>query len=241
MKNLEPILLIEDSEVTQSVVVSILKDVCAVKVAATQAQALELLADVIPKLILLDINLPDGDGFELYLEIRRNDGLAATPILFLTGRQDQSDKLRGFSLGADDYIVKPFDLLEFKARISSKLKNLIRAREQLVETLALGPFTIDAALHKIHVDEKKGRRTLTLTGNQFRILLFLLQSHGKIVSREELLQRFWGHGVHVSNRTIDSHIYSIRQELGDLGKLLKSVHGKGYCFELTAGAQYSAA
>ncbi len=231
------ILLVEDSLVTQSIVRSALKDVCEVHTADCVAAAVGVLAGGEFDLILLDINLPDGDGFQVYEKVRSIERFKLTPILFLTARVEREDKVRGFQLGADDYIVKPFDVVELRMRISSKLKNL-EAREASSDIYVNGPFEVKAGLQKISMKGKDGKETaLELTANQFKVLYYLLRNEDKVVTREELLREVWGEGVHVSDRTIDTHIYSIRRLLGEYSKSVSSVHGKGYRFSQKTAAQ----
>lgn len=233
------VLLVEDSIPTQTLVRSALKDVCEIVTADSIAAATVVLSDDFD-LILLDINLPDGDGFSLYEKIRAVERFKLTPILFLTARLELEDKVRGFSLGADDYIVKPFDITELRMRISAKLKNLA-AREAKADTFTIGPFEIKTGIQKISMQLPSGKqKKLELTANQFKVLFYLLRNEDKVVSREELLKEIWTEGVHVTDRTIDTHIYAIRRELGDLSKSITSVHGKGYRFSLKPADKASA-
>ncbi len=140
-----------------------------------------------------------------------------------------AQKVRGFNLGAEDYIVKPFQLLEFQARISAKLRNLAAASTRTPsDYVEFGPFAVNLAAQKITLKQNQSAKELELTSNQFKVLYYFLRHEGKIVSREDLLKEIWGNKVHVSDRTIDTHIYSIRQELGTDQNFLQSVHGKGY-------------
>jgi DNA-binding response OmpR family regulator len=235
------ILLVEDSPVTQSIVRSALKEVCEVETADCVAAATVAIEAGAYDLIILDINLPDGDGFQVYEKVRSIERFKLTPILFLTARVEREDKVRGFTLGADDYIVKPFDVVELRVRISAKLKNL-QARENSVDNFVLGPFEVKAGSQKISLKHKSGEETkLELTANQFKVLYYLLRNEDKIVTRAELLREVWGDGVHVSDRTIDTHVYAIRRLLGEFSKSIHSVHGQGYRFSLKPGAQKQSA
>lgn len=227
------VLLVEDSHVTQSIVRSALKDVCEITTADSVAATFDVVADGDFDLIILDINLPDGDGFELYQKIRVVERFKFTPILFLTGRVDIQDKVRGFSLGADDYIVKPFDITELRVRISAKLKNL-HAREASADVFTSGPFEVKVGAQKVTVKHASKEDVLELTANQFKVLYYFLRNEERVVSREELLREVWGDGVHVSGRTIDTHIYALRRKLGSLAGVITSVHGQGYRFSLKA-------
>lgn len=227
------VLLVEDNKLIQKLVQTALANVCTTAIAATAEQALGLLSSSSHfDLILLDIGLPDQDGFNVYTDIRELQTFERTPILFLTGNSDLESKLKAFSLGADDYIVKPFSAKEFRAKISAKLRNL-KHTEHVLETFKKGPFQFNLSLQKAQVIDDAGiQGNLELTANQFKILVFLAKNEGNIISRDLLLQEIWGDGLNVTNRTIDSHVYSIRKQLGEYSKYIKSVHGKGYCFSL---------
>ncbi len=237
---MSPVLLVEDSVVTQSIVRAALKDVCELHVADCVAAAMEAVRNQRFDLILLDINLPDGDGFDVYARIRAIEYYKLTPILFLTARVDLEDKVRGFSLGADDYIVKPFEIVELKMRIAAKLNNL-KARKTAHE-ITFGPFEVNVAAQKISVQEGEGSaRKLELTSSQFKLLYHLLRNENKTISREEILKDVWGEEINVTDRTVDTHIYAIRRELGPMKKMIRSVHGKGYRFSQKASVKKDAA
>ncbi len=237
---MSPVLLVEDSIVTQSIVKAALKDVCDLTAVDTVASAMETVRANHFDLILLDINLPDGDGFQVYSMIREIERYKLTPILFLTARVDLEDKVRGFALGADDYIVKPFDLVELKMRISSKLKNL-KARKSASE-LVFGPFEVSVAAQKVTFHDPTGEaRKLELTSSQFKLLFHFLRNENKTITREEILKEVWGAEINVSDRTVDTHIYAIRQQLKTHKKMIHSVHGQGYRFSLKGAPKKSAA
>ena len=225
------ILLVEDSTVTQAIVVAALKEVCEVHPVGSSEEALAAIQDNDFDLILLDVNLPDGNGFDIYTKIRAFDRYRLTPILFVTARVDREDKVKGFSLGADDYITKPFDVVELRMRISAKLKNL--AAREASDLYVQGPFEVRPGTQKISIRAADGsEQPLELTASQFRVLYYLLRNSDKVVSREELLKEVWSDNTHVSDRTVDTHIYTIRKILGSYARHITSVHRKGYRFSL---------
>lgn len=225
------VLLVEDSHVTQSIVRSALKDVCDLTTVDCMAAAIDIINKGEFDLIILDINLPDGDGFQVYEKIRAIERFKLTPILFLTARVELEDKVRGFALGADDYIVKPFDVTELRMRIASKLKNL-EAREASADVFVHGPFEVKVGAQKIVLKTDGKEKNLNLTANQFKVLFYFLRNEDRVISREELLREVWGEGVNVSDRTVDTHVYAIRRQLGTYGTAITSVHGQGYKFSL---------
>ncbi len=236
MDDLGSVLLIEDNHVTQVIVQSTLKGVCSVEAVSTAKDALTRVAEQKFDLILLDISLPDGDGFDLYQQVRETSLNRFAPILFLTAKDARDDKLHGFSLGADDYIIKPFDAVELRLRIAAKLKNLQRLTvPEMSEALRIGPFVVNLGSQRISLREETGKDLqLELTGNQFKIFFYLLRHQGEIVSREQLLMEIWGSDTHVSDRTVDTHVYAIRKILGEKADLIRSIHGKGYRFDLNS-------
>lgn len=224
---MKTVLLVEDSPVTQSIVRAALKEVCRLETADSVAAAADVVNAHAFDLILLDINLPDGDGFQVYELIRTIEKYKATPILFLSARVDVEDKVRGFSLGADDYIEKPFDITVLRARIAAKLKNL--TERAVTDIVKFGPFEVKVAAQKISIHgPDKAELKLELTGNQFKVLYHLLRHQDKVVTREDLLNEVWGGDVHVTGRTVDTHIYAIRRLLGDWKWTIQSIHKKGY-------------
>lgn len=233
MANTNSVLLVEDSQSTQLIVKAAIQSICKLAIAPTGKDCMTHIQSEHFDLILLDVDLPDSNGFDLYNFIRQDKRFAHTPIMFLTGKGETEDRVRGFSLGAEDYLVKPIDPLVFKARIESKLKNL-KAQDQASNHFYLGPFSVDIASQTIHVQlpGKEDLERLSLTSNQFKILFYLLKHEDETVTRSELLNEAWGKGVHVTNRTIDTHVYSIRQKLGELSSVLQSVHGEGYKLSL---------
>lgn len=228
---MKSVLLVEDNEITQEIVKTSLKTVCELTICGSVLEARAAAEAHAYDLILLDLNLPDGDGFDFYVGVRTLETYRQTPILFLTSRGDTEDKVRGFSMGAEDYIVKPFNPLELQARVSARLRKLESAQTH-ADQFNIGPFHIRSGSQKISLITPEGDLKLELTGNQFKILFYLIRKMDHVVAREELLKDIWGSDVNVSARTIDTHIYAIRRELGNWSKLITSVPGKGFRLSL---------
>jgi DNA-binding response OmpR family regulator len=181
-------------------------------------------------LVLLDVNLPGRDGFEVCRELRARDDV---PVIMLTGRAGEDDRVAGLESGADDYVVKPFSTRELLARIRAQVR---RARGQVGPTLRprrVGRLTLDPATRRARVDE----REVPLTGYEFALLLALAERAGSVVSREQLLESARGNSEEAFDRSIDGHISRLRQKLGDdprRPELLKTIRGAGYV--LTRGS-----
>ncbi|OYZ24057.1 MAG: hypothetical protein B7Y39_02335 [Bdellovibrio sp. 28-41-41] len=223
------ILLVEDALSMQLVVQSAVGNLCALTCVTSVADAERELADVPYALLLLDIELPDGNGFEFCKKIRDNQKFQNLPIVFLTWKSDINHRVLGFSLGADDYIVKPIEPKEFSARIESKLKR--RPQGPLQTSFRKSDFLVDLTSHRIFLVHVGGAESeLNLTPIEFKLLVHFLRNEGVIISREELLVAVWGSSVHVSAHTIDTHISSLRKKISSTGHQLKAVVKKGYCF-----------
>ena len=178
-----------------------------------------------PNLILLDLMLPGTDGLEVCRHIRRTEGLAGIPIIMLTARGDEADKIVGLELGADDYVTKPFSVKELVARIHAVLRR--PGGGETVRRIAVGPLIID--LDKFEVTA--GGVRVDLTATEFRILQFLAARRGRVFSRDQILDFLWGQEKAVIDRTIDVHIRNLREKLGEAGSLVKNIRGVGYKLE----------
>ncbi len=186
-------------------------------------------------LILLDIVLPDGDGLSLFREKKLNALAQNTPVFLLTSKTEVASKVEAFDLGVDDYLVKPVSFLELKARVITRLKKVL-AHKQNTMVIRRGELSLDVPLLKATKSYGGNEQDLELTSKEFKILYFLMRHEGVIFPRNKLVQEIWGEGVHVLERTVDSHISSLRRKLGSAGKYVESVSGKGYRFSVLARA-----
>src|SRR6185437_3217467 len=187
--------------------------------------AIELCRRERPDLILLDVMLPDSDGLEICKGIRMHPELAPVPIIFLTARASETDRIVGLELGANDYIVKPFFIRELIARI----KIQFRGKQMAAHILKAGNLELDRTGCRVRL----GSETLSLTATEFRLLEFLMSRPGVVFSREQLLDAVWGHDRAVTDRTVDVYILRLRQKIeADPANplLIRSVRGFGYSF-----------
>jgi DNA-binding response OmpR family regulator len=189
---------------------------------------LEALAQFDPDLVLLDVMLPDADGFELCRRIRNTPALAQVPVLFLTARSDEVDRVLGLEIGGDDYVTKPFSTRELVARVKAHL----RRRESAPEPagIEIGPFRLDREAHRVFLRGSE----LTLTETEFRLLDFFLNHPGHAYNRSQLLDSVWGDQQFVTPRTVDVHIRRLRERIEDRPedpRYLTTVRGFGYRFE----------
>jgi len=181
-----------------------------------------------PDLIVLDVMLPDIDGFELCRQIRKTPSLARTPVLFLTARSDEVDRVLGLEIGGDDYITKPFSPRELVARVKAHLRR--ESTDQESPDTAVGPFRVDHAAHRLFMND----RELELTMTEFRLLEFFLCHPGRAYGRDQLLNEVWGEQRFVTPRTVDVHVRRLREQIEvqpDDPRYLVTVRGFGYRFE----------
>ena len=177
-------------------------------------------------LILLDLMLPDGSGLDLCREIKSDKEKLSTPIIILTAKDDEVDKVVGFELGADDYVTKPFSVRELILRIKAVLKRGERKQENLEVQRQFGELIIDVDSHEVFVNNE----LVTLTALEFKLLRQLVDRRGRVQSRDQLLSDVWGYSADVTTRTVDTHIKRLREKLGSMGKYVQTIRGVGYKF-----------
>jgi two-component system phosphate regulon response regulator PhoB len=183
-----------------------------------------------PDLIVLDVMLPGHDGFELCRRIRAGGKLSRVPVVFLTARSDEVDRVLGLEIGGDDYITKPFSPRELVARIKAHLRRAESDGAPEVSEVALGPFRVDQAARRVYQNGKE----VELTSTEFKLLEFFLTHPGHAFSREQLLRQVWGEQHFVTPRTVDVHVRRLREQIEarpDEPVFLATVRGFGYRFE----------
>lgn len=217
------IVIVEDDEdIADSIRYNLEREGFRVRVAATGEDAINLILDRPPNLILLDLNLPHMSGFEMCRRLRSESITARVPILILTARTDESDKVLGLNLGADDYITKPFSMRELMARVNAVLRRADGAETDR-PIYDNGVLVIDPSTFSVRC---KGRE-VRLTRKEFALLSELARNQGRVMTREVLLDRVWGLTYYGDSRTLDVHIRRLRQKLGD-PSLIETVTGIGY-------------
>lgn len=222
----QQILVVDDEpDILELVRFALTQEGFAVTTAATGQAALDALKDSRPDAVVLDLMLPDFSGTEVCRRIRANAETAALPILMLTARSEELDRVVGFELGADDYVTKPFSARELTLRVKAVLR---RTGSETTETqrLSHGPLTIDLERHRCQV----GDEVIELTAKEFGLLSALMSRPGRVMSREKLLEEVWGEDIAVTHRTIDTHLKRLREKLGEAGDLIDTVRGVGYRF-----------
>jgi two-component system, OmpR family, phosphate regulon response regulator PhoB len=184
------------------------------------------LRESVPDLLLLDWMLPGISGIELCRRLRMREETERLPVIMLTARGEEAERIRGLSTGADDYVVKPFSVPELMARVRAILR---RASPEVVSSmLRSGDIELDRETHRVH----RGAKEVHLGPTEFRLLEFLMTAPGRVFSREQLLDGVWGHDVYVDERTVDVHVGRLRKALnrGKAKDPIRTVRGSGYAF-----------
>lgn len=177
-----------------------------------------------PDLVILDIMLPGEDGISILKKIRNNRNLNLIPIIMLSAKGSEYDRVLGLDLGADDYLTKPFSILELISRIKSVLRRGFTEPEKTISVLVYENIQMDTTKHMVLIDN----HPITLTLKEFELLRFLIVNQGIVLTREKLMNAIWGFDYQGESRTIDMHIKSLRQKLESAGHLIKTIRGVGY-------------
>lgn len=228
---MKKILLIEDdADLYALLKYNLEREGFAVAGSQTGKGVLELCRQAQPDLILLDIMLPDSDGLDICKAVRADPELAETPVIFLTARASETDRIVGLEIGANDYVVKPFFVRELIARIKLQLRGLGAGRGAVPRVLAAAGLELDAASRQVRLDGAP----LALTATEFRLLEYLMSRPGVVFNREQLLDAVWGQNRAITDRAVDVYILRLRQKVERdpaAPALIHSVRGFGYTFE----------
>lgn len=190
----------------------------------TAKEFYKALNEKLPELILLDIMLPDEDGLSILKRLRTRADTQKIPVILVTAKSTEIDKVKGLDGGADDYIAKPFGVMEMIARVKALLRRSGGAEESL---MTCGNVTLDSEKRMVYVDGK----AIELTYKEFELLKLLMKNHGIVISRDVIMERVWDSSFEGESRTIDVHVRTLRQKLGDGGALIKTIRNVGYMAE----------
>ena len=222
------ILLVEDDKnISKLVKYNLEKADLGCALAFSGEEALSILEKTPADLVILDIMLPQIDGLEVCRLIKQNPRLKHIPIVMLTAKGEEVDRIVGLELGADDYITKPFSPWELVLRVKAILKRGKGLEEGPKEVVAIGRISVDLPKHKVIA----GVREILLTPMEFKLLLTLMERQGRVQTREKLLTDVWSFSGTIETRTLDTHIKRLREKLGKEGKLIETVRGFGYRFK----------
>ena len=187
-------------------------------------EAIEAIARKKPDLVLLDLMLPDMSGLDVCKTIRNSADSFDTAIIMLTAKGEEVDRVLGFELGADDYVVKPFSIRELALRASTVLKR--REKQEETNNISLGDIEINLSSYRVFISKTE----IQLTAKEFLLFKHLVQKNGRIQTREVLLEEVWGYNSFVTTRTVDTHVKRLRSKIGDIGSKIVTVRGIGYRF-----------
>ena len=185
----------------------------------------DALKDRIPSLILLDIMLPDEDGLSIVEKLRKDSLTKKTPIILVTAKTTEMDKVKGLDIGADDYLTKPFGVMELISRVKALLRR--SGEDKGDKCLTIGKIFLDSERHAVYVDNK----LCELTYKEYELLKMLMLHAGIVTGREEILNHVWGMDFEGESRTLDMHIKTLRQKLGEAGSMIKTVRNVGYSLD----------
>lgn len=180
------------------------------------------LNEEIPELILLDIMLPGEDGYEILKKLKNSAETRDVPVIMVTAKEAEFDKVRGLDAGADDYVTKPFGMMEFVARIKAVLRRSAKKKDD--NELTCGNLSISVGKHEVRAAGEK----VELTRKEFELLQYLMENQGLVMTRNQILCRVWGYDFDGETRTVDVHVRTLRQKLGEAGNVVETVRGVGY-------------
>ncbi len=220
------IYLVEDDDSIRELVIYTLQTTgLQAKGFARAEEFWEALREDPPSMVLLDIMLPDEDGLEILRKLRDNSRTSRLPVIMLTAKSTEYDKVVGLDNGADDYIAKPFGMMELVARVRALLRR--SQPETKTGICRLGPIVLDPDKHLVKVSGQ----VVTLTCKEFDLLMYLMENEGIVLTRDQLLSRVWGYDFDGETRTVDVHIRTLRQKLGAASGYIETVRGVGYKME----------
>jgi two-component system, OmpR family, phosphate regulon response regulator PhoB len=221
------VLVVDDEpDITALVAYHLAKAGYRVSTAANGSDALRAAREERPDVVVLDLMLPGASGYEVLQELRRMDETRQVGVILLTSRREEADRIRGLSLGADDYLTKPFSPAELALRVAALLRRLSAPAVEGGSTLTAGGITIDRSAHRVTLHGGE----LPLTATEYRLLLTLVERRGRVQSRPQLLETVWEAQPDIQTRTVDMHVQRLRTKLGSEGDMIETVRGFGYRF-----------
>jgi two-component system phosphate regulon response regulator PhoB len=221
------ILVVDDEpDITALVAYHLAKEGYRVTTAANGRDALRAAREERPDLVVLDLMLPGVSGYDVLAELRRREETKELGVILLTARKEEPDRIKGLSLGADDYIPKPFSPQELVLRVGAVLRRLAAPAVAAGRLVAAGPIVLDRSAHRVTVNGTE----VELTATEFKLLGTLIEREGRVQSRAQLLETVWQAQPDIQTRTVDMHVQRLRQKLGKAGDYIETVRGAGYRF-----------
>ncbi len=223
------VLVVDDeADISALVAFHLARESYRVRTAGSGSEAIRAMEAETPDLVVLDLMLPEMSGLEILEEIRRRDEWREVPVILLTARKEESDRVEGLRLGADDYVAKPFSPQELVLRVGAVLRRVRQAPPagKSGKILRVGPFVLDVEAARAQVDGE----ALDLTPTEFKLLQVLMDRRGRVQSRRQLLEAAWDVTAHIATRTVDMHVQRLRTKSGEAADWIETVRGFGYRF-----------
>lgn len=221
------ILVVDDEpDITGLVAYHLARAGYRVSTAASGPEAIRSALEERPDVVILDLMLPGVSGYDVLADLRSRPETRDVGVILLSARREEEDRIRGLSLGADDYLTKPFSPQELTLRVAAVLRRLQAPSVAAGSALTAGPISIDTSAHRVTVDGEE----LDLTVTEYRLLLTLVERRGRVQSRPQLLQTVWDAQPDIQTRTVDMHVQRLRAKLGEAGDLIETIRGVGYRF-----------
>ena len=221
------VLVVDDEpDITALVAYHLAREGYRVSTAANGAEALRSAQEERPDVVVLDLMLPGVSGYDVLSDLRARPDTREIGVILLTARREEADRVRGLTLGADDYLTKPFSPRELTLRVAALLRRLQAPATAAGAALRSGPITVERSAHRVLL----GGKELALTATEYKLLLLLMERQGRVQTRPQLLQSVWEAQPDIQTRTVDMHVQRLRSKLGDAGRFIETVRGFGYRF-----------
>jgi two-component system phosphate regulon response regulator PhoB len=221
------ILVVDDEpDITALVAYHLARAGYRVSTAGNGQDAIKAAREERPDIVVLDLMLPGVSGYEVLRELRQRKDTAEVGIILLTARREEADRIKGLSLGADDYLTKPFSPQELTLRVAALLRRLAAPPVSAGSALVEGPLTIDRGAHRVTLHGEE----VPLTATEFKLLLTLAERRGRVQTRPQLLETVWDAQPDIQTRTVDMHVQRLRTKLGEVGEMIETIRGFGYRF-----------
>lgn len=221
-------LIVEDSVDQQKLIQLALEGLCQMQIVDRVSEALAQLQENTFDLVMVDLELVDGRSHSLLTYIKEEARFQNTIVIVLTGDKNTEEKLLCFNLGVLEYLVKPIDRRELKARVKALLQKITKKLDEV----HFQDLWVKLHSHQVHIKNASGQwQLIHLTPNEYKLLVLFIENQGVVLSREKLIRRAWGDETHITDRVVDSHIYTLRKKLGAAGASIRTVYGEGYLFD----------
>ena len=224
------ILHVEDSTMQQDIIKSLFSE-HQIKFAKSESEAEKVLIENEIDVILLDLLLEEGDGYHLCKKIKNNPTWSNIPILIVSSKSEATDRVLGLDIGADDYVAKPFNYLELKARVNAVFRRY-KETQKNSSILKYGDLVLNLDTQTLLFHNNPQNCSLDLTKTEFKLLSYFIKNTDRIITRDQIIDSVWGLGVNVLDRSVDAKVSNLRKKLGDYGNLIQAVYGSGYKMSL---------